>query len=113
MERTQLFELMGQLNLYGMKAAFDEVMTTAIKRQHQPQRVLGDLLKAEVAEKRARSIKYQLTIAKLPLAKDLTDFVFEGTPVNEAMVNELPPVTSSPSSATPCLSAEPARGRLI
>jgi DNA replication protein DnaC len=89
MERTQLFELMGQLNLYGMKAAFDEVMTTAIKRQHQPQRVLGDLLKAEVAEKRARSIKYQLTIAKLPLAKDLTDFVFEGTPVNEAMVNEL------------------------
>jgi DNA replication protein DnaC len=89
MERTQLFELMGQLNLYGMKAAFDEVMTTAIKRQHQPQRVLGDLLKAEVAEKRARSIKYQLTVAKLPLAKDLTDFVFEGTPVNEAMVNEL------------------------
>jgi DNA replication protein DnaC len=89
MERTQLFELMGQLNLYGMKAAFDEVMTTAIKRQHQPQRILGDLLKAEIAEKRARSIKYQLTIAKLPLAKDLTDFVFEGTPVNKTMVNEL------------------------
>jgi DNA replication protein DnaC len=89
MERTQLFELMGQLNLYGMKAAFDEVMTTAIKRQHQPQRVLGDLLKAEIAEKRARSIKYQLTIAKLPLAKDLTDFVFEGTSVNEALVNDL------------------------
>ena len=89
MERTQLFELMGQLNLYGMKAAFDEVMTTAVKRQHQPQRVLGDLLTAEIAEKRARSIKYQLTIAKLPLAKDLTDFVFEGTPVNETMVKEL------------------------
>jgi DNA replication protein DnaC len=89
MERTQLFELMGQLNLYGMKAAFDEVMTTAIKRQHQPQRILGDLLKAEIAEKRARSIKYQLAIAKLPLAKDLADFVFEGTPVNETMVNEL------------------------
>jgi DNA replication protein DnaC len=89
MERTQLFELMGQLNLYGMKAAFDEVMTTAIKRQHQPQRVLGDLLTAEIAEKRARSIKYQLTIAKLPLAKDLSDFVFEGTSVNEALVNDL------------------------
>jgi DNA replication protein DnaC len=89
MERTQLFELMGQLNLYGMKAAFDEVMTTAVKRQHQPQRILGDLLKAEIAEKQARSIKYQLAIAKLPLAKDLTDFVFEGTPVNETMVNEL------------------------
>jgi DNA replication protein DnaC len=89
MERTQLFELMGELNLYGMKAAFDEVMATAIKRQHEPQRILGDLLKAEIAEKQARSIKYQLTIAKLPLAKDLADFVFDGTPVNETLVNEL------------------------
>lgn len=27
MERTQIFELMGELKLYGMKAAFDEIMT--------------------------------------------------------------------------------------
>jgi hypothetical protein len=26
MERTQLFDLMGELKLYGMKAAFDEIM---------------------------------------------------------------------------------------
>ncbi len=70
MERTQLFDLMGELKLYGMKAAFDEIMATAIKRQHEPQRIVGDLLNAEINEKQARSIKYQLTIAKLPLAKD-------------------------------------------
>ena len=29
MERTQLFDLMGELKLYGMKAAFDEIMATA------------------------------------------------------------------------------------
>ncbi|MET4349983.1 hypothetical protein ABIC07_009512 [Bradyrhizobium sp. RT9a] len=34
-------------------------------------------LNAEINEKQARSIKYQLTIAKLPLAKDLDDFQFE------------------------------------
>ena len=34
MERSQLFDLMGELQLYGMKAAFDEIMTTAVKRQH-------------------------------------------------------------------------------
>ena len=89
MERAQLFDLMADLNLYGMKAAFDEIMATAVKRQHEPQRILGDLLKAEIAEKQARSIKYQLTIAKLPLAKDLADFVFGGTPVNETLVNDL------------------------
>ena len=89
MERTQLFDLMGELKLYGMKDAFDEIMATAIKRQHEPQRIIGDLLNAEINEKQARSIKYQLTIAKLPLAKDLDDFEFEGTPINETLVNDL------------------------
>jgi DNA replication protein DnaC/transposase len=89
MERTQLFDLMGELKLYGMKAAFDEIMITAVKRQHEPQRIVGDLLNAEISEKHARSIKYQLTIAKLPLAKDLDDFQFEGTPINETLVNDL------------------------
>lgn len=89
MERTELFDLMGELKLYGMKAAFDEVMATAVKRQHEPQRIVGDLLKAEISEKQARSIRYQLTIAKLPLAKDLDDFVFEDTPINQTLVHEL------------------------
>src|SRR5580704_13857600 len=89
MERTQLFDLMGELKLYGMKDAFDEIMATAVKRQHEPQRIIGDLLNAEISEKQARSIKYQLTIAKLPLAKDLDDFEFEGTPINETLVNDL------------------------
>jgi DNA replication protein DnaC len=89
MERTELFDLMGELKLYGMKDAFDEIMATAVKRQHEPQRIVGDLLKAEISEKQARSIKYQLTIAKLPLAKDLDDFQFDGTPINETLVNDL------------------------
>ena len=89
MERTDLLELMGELKLYGMRLAYDEVMTTGIKRQHEPPQIIGDLLKAEIAEKQARSIKYQLTIAKLPLAKDVEDFDFAGTPVNEGLVRDL------------------------
>jgi hypothetical protein len=57
---------MGELKLYGMKAAFDEIMAIAVKRQHEPQRIVGDLLNAEISEKQARSIKYQLTIAVTP-----------------------------------------------
>ena len=89
MERTQIFDLMGELKLYGMKAAFDEIMATAVKRQHEPQRIVGDLLSAEINEKQARSIKYQLTIAKLPLAKDIADFQFDGTPINQTLVHDL------------------------
>jgi len=89
MERSEILTAMGDLKLYGMKAAFDEIIGTAVKRQHQPQRIIGDLLTAEIAEKQARSIKYQTTIAKLPLAKDIEDFDFDGTPVNEALMREL------------------------
>ncbi len=89
MERTQVLDLMGTLKLYGMRSAYDEIMATAIKRQHEPPRVVGDLLSAEIAEKQARSIRYQLTVAKLPLAKDIDDFDFADTPVNETLVRDL------------------------
>jgi DNA replication protein DnaC len=89
MERTQILDLMATLKLYGMRGAYDEVMATGIKRQHEPPRIVGDLLSAEIAEKQARSIKYQLTVAKLPLAKDIEEFDFDGTPVNEALIREL------------------------
>src|ERR1700694_190676 len=89
MERTQLFDLMGELKLYGMKAAFDEIMATAIKRRREPQRIVGDLLNAEISEKQARSIKYKLTIAKLPLATDLDVFQVEGTPINRTLDSDV------------------------
>ncbi|MCP5092509.1 MAG: ATP-binding protein [Gammaproteobacteria bacterium] len=89
MDRTSILTAMGTLKLYGMKAAYDEIITTAVKRQHEPQHVIGDLLSTEIAEKTARSIKYQMTIAKLPLAKDIDDFVFDDTPINETLVRDL------------------------
>ena len=89
MERTEVLDMMSSLKLYGMRSAYDETLTTALKRKHEPQRFVGDLLKAEISEKQARSIKYQLTVAKLPLAKDVDDFAFKNTPINEALVRDL------------------------
>jgi DNA replication protein DnaC len=89
MERTEVLDMMGELKLYGMKGAYDETLATALKRKHEPQQLVGDLLKAEISEKQARSIKYQLSIAKLPLAKDVDDFAFNDTPINENLVRDL------------------------
>ena len=89
MERSEILTTMAELKLYGMKAAFDEIITTAVKRQHEPQHVVGDLLTAEITEKQARSIRYQISIAKLPLAKDIDDFTFDDTPINETLVRDL------------------------
>ena len=57
MERTQILDLMGTLKLYGMRSAYDEVMASGLKRQHEPPRIVGDLLQSEIAEKQARSIR--------------------------------------------------------
>ena len=89
MERHEGLQMMTELKLGGMRAAFDEVIADGLKRQHPVQRIIGDLLRAAIAEKQARSIKYQLTIARVPLAKDLGQFDFTGTPVNEGLVRDL------------------------
>ena len=89
MERTQILDLMGTLKLYGMRSSYDEIMAAGIKRQHEPPRIVGDLLQSEIAEKQARSIRYQMTIAKLPLAKDIEEFDFTSTPINEGLVKDL------------------------
>ena len=56
-----LARLMATLKLAGMRAAFDERIADGLKRQHPVQRIIGELLMAEIADKRARSIKYQPT----------------------------------------------------
>lgn len=89
MERTEILAAMGGLKLYGMKAAYDEIIATAVKRQHEPQRIVGDLLTAELSEKQARSIKYQIAIAKLPFVKEIDEFDFDTTPINETLVRDL------------------------
>ena len=89
MERDEILTMIDQLKLAGMRAAFDEVMSNGIKRQHSAQQIIGELLAAEIAEQRARSIRYQVAAARLPLAKELADFDFTGSPVNQGLVRDL------------------------
>jgi len=89
MDRSEILQMMAALQLSGMRAAYDEIVTTGIKRKHSVDQIIAALLKAEIAEKQARSIRYQMGIAKLPLAKELADFVFKDTPINEQLVRDL------------------------
>ena len=50
MERSAIMTTMGELKLFGMRAAYDEIVASAVKRQHEPQRVVSDLLTAELSE---------------------------------------------------------------
>ena len=53
MERHEVLEMMAALKLAGMRDAFDEVLADGLKRQHPMQRIIGELLKAEIADKQA------------------------------------------------------------
>ena len=84
MERFNILLVLAELKLYRMKAAYDEILDTAIKRQHEHQHAVGNLLRTVNSEKQARSIRYQITSAKLPRAKEVDEFRFAGMPINEA-----------------------------
>lgn len=89
MQRHEMIETLGQLGLKGMASAFDQAVTTGIRRNRSSMEILTELLKAEAAHRQAASIRYRMTAAKLPVIKDLDSFVFTGTPINEGLVKSL------------------------
>lgn len=43
MERHELLEMMAQLKLAGMRAAYDEILADGLKRRHPVQQIIGAL----------------------------------------------------------------------
>ena len=87
--RDRLMEAIGTLGLYGMKATFDEILASGIKSRATPDKILCDLLEAELAERQVRSIRYRMSLAKFPVDKDIDRFDFTVSPVNEMQVRHL------------------------
>jgi len=89
MPRNEAIDLMKQLKLISMPKIYDEVLASASKRRQTPATVIETLLQAEVAEREARSIRYRMTQAKFPIPKDLDQFEFEATPIDEIQIKTL------------------------
>jgi DNA replication protein DnaC len=89
MLRDQILKAMGALRLHGMKSSMDEVLAAGIKQKKTSEKILLELLSAELAERRVRSIRYRMGLAKFPMDKDLDSFDFNASPANEALVRSL------------------------
>ena len=76
MLRNEVLALMEALKLRGMQEVYDEVLASGRKQRAIPEKVILELLKAETAERRLRSIRYRLGQARFPMAKDLDSFRF-------------------------------------
>ena len=87
--RDRLMEAIGTLGLYGMKVTLDEILAAGIKSRATPEKILCDLLEAEMAERKVRSIRYRMSLARFPVDKDLDRFEFAASPVNEMQIRNL------------------------
>ncbi len=89
MQPHEVIELLRALKLHGMVSTFDEIVTPGVKQQQSIVEIIGRLCQAEGTERKVRSIRYQLGIARFPIAKDLDKFQFTESSVNEQLVRDL------------------------
>lgn len=87
--KRRFLQLMSQLQLAAMRAAYDVIVTNGVKRSQGIERVIGALLLAEIAAKQAHSINYQMGPVEFPLAKELADLTLEGSPINVELIESL------------------------
>jgi DNA replication protein DnaC len=77
------------LKMYGMPQAVADLIEQGAPAFENAVPILAQLLKAELAEREARSIAYQIKAARFPAYKDLTGFDFASSEINEALVRQL------------------------
>jgi DNA replication protein DnaC len=86
-------DLLSQLNtlkLYGMAEAWADVQAESnASKKISSEEVLRRLIHAEITDRQARSLRYQLNTAKFPIHRDLVDFQWEETPLSRSVLDKL------------------------
>jgi len=86
-----LFTQLKALQLYGMAEAWSELKAEAPQRKQilPPESILSRLIEAERADRKARSLKYQLKTAKFPIHRDLAGFDWAETSLPRQPMEQL------------------------
>src|SRR3984893_4024793 len=77
------------LHRYGMATAWSELLAEGSRRPVQPEAWLDRLIEAELADRQARSLRYQLKAARFPVPRDLTGIDWADTPLPQAQIQQL------------------------
>lgn len=77
------------LHLYGMATAWNELRAETPRLPPQPEVWLDRLLSAEHADRQARSLAYQLKVARFPIHRDLLSIDWQETPLPRAQIEQL------------------------
>ena len=76
------------LRLYGMSEAWSEVQAEApgLKQPLSSNRLLSRLIDAEIADRKARSLSYQLKTARFPIHRSFIEFNWQESAVSESQL---------------------------
>lgn len=87
--RDDIMNAMQTLHLTGMQESYDEVIAESIKRQATINYTLHQLLKAEVKTRKLKALRSRVRFAKFPEIKDLDNFIFADSHVNQEKILSL------------------------
>ena len=87
--REDIITTMKALKFVGMLESYDEVMAETIRRNAMLNYGLHQLLKSELRTRKLRSIQSRIRAAKFPEKKDIDNFIFTDTPINQEQIMHL------------------------
>lgn len=77
------------LNLFGMATALAEIQAESSRVSLTPDGYLNRLINAEIIDRQARTLRYQLNAAKFPIHRDMVGFVWQESPLSQAQIQQL------------------------
>lgn len=89
MAYTNIINTLRNLKLHGMADSFIELSQQPGFSQLTKESILDELTRAEMAERKTRSINYQMGTAKFPVARNLDSFDFTKAEVKEEQIRAL------------------------
>jgi DNA replication protein DnaC len=89
MSHDTLIASLKALRLHGMVQAMDELAQQGAPLYQSALPLMDVLLRAELAERDVRSINYQLKAARFPIYRDLSNFDFTQSVVDETLIRQL------------------------
>lgn len=89
MNTDAMVRILKSLKLFGMAQSVDELASQSSPAYQQALPILESLLKAEIAERDVRSIQYQMKAARFPAYRDLANFDFAQSTVDETLIRTL------------------------
>lgn len=87
--RDDMMQSMKKLKLCGMMDVYDEVIEQSIRHKTAFPTLLNKLMKAEIKNRKLKAIQHRMRIARFPENKDLHDFMFSDTPINQEQIMNL------------------------